>query len=123
MKRIQFSLLMLSFLFTTCQKESIDAPEGIKALIVSTEKNCAADCPSFVREYRWKNDIIYLKSCTGPACLCLAFLYHGNGEKIIPAQGYNESDIIKESVYLREVWKCAKSGAEFMLFVTLSKSV
>src|SRR5688500_16185908 len=108
MRKIHVSLLMHSFLFTNCQKESIDAADAIKAIIVNAEKNCIADCPAFVHEYRWKNDIIYLKSCTGPACLCFALLYHGNGEKIIPAAGTNESDIIKESVYLREVWKCAR---------------
>ena len=108
MKRIYVAILVFTSLFISCDKLSLDAPDAIEDLINRLEKTCDAACPSYVHEYRWKNDIIYVQSCGGPACTCLSILYDAAGVRIRPPQGTTENDILKESVLLRRLWYCSK---------------
>ena len=101
-----FSLIVLSLYLHACSKEKIDAPAAIKELIAGSHE--CTSCPSFVDKYLWRNQVVYIYTCNGPACDCMVFYYNEKGETLTMEQGYSFDDFRKEAQLTTHVWTCKK---------------
>ncbi|MBE7171787.1 MAG: hypothetical protein INR73_14455 [Williamsia sp.] len=109
-QRIKCWLIILcSCLFFYCsggKKQKVDksAPEIIKQLVPKQVDDCTI-CPSYIAQYTWNNQTIYVYSCGGATCNCAKQLYDGQGNKIpYDAAVYMAFD--RESKYVKFIWRC-----------------
>lgn len=103
-------LMVCSMLLFSCAKENKNnplkdetIPPAIRAMIAKPG-NCT--CEPLIREYKWREQTVYLFSCAGPACDCRDIYYDENGQKITMAAGYSTSNFYTDAQFLREVWRC-----------------
>lgn len=101
-----FSLLVFGLFLLACSKEQINAPQAIKELIAGSG-DCTS-CPSFVDKYLWRNQTVYIYTCSGIACNCMVLYYNEKGEKLLMAQGYSFDAFRQEARLTTHVWTCKK---------------
>lgn len=106
MFRTWVSIIIISLFFYGCSKEKdekTDAPAAIKELILSYT-NCT--CDPYIDKYFWRDKIVYLSGCRGPACDCIAVYYDKNGEKLNMSSGYTPDNFLQESQFVKNIWSC-----------------
>lgn len=96
-------LILLSCSKAYNPKEDTSIPLVIRALI-SEGSDCL--CEPYINEYKWRNQTVYLSSCRGPMCDCMALYYNAAGQSITMPAGYFLENFRLEAELLREIWRC-----------------
>lgn len=98
------ALVLLSCKQETVQEKNIaELPEPLKTYIAAT-KDCT--CKPYIDKYLWRNQTVYLSSCSGPACDCMTLYYDTAGTKIQMDSGYYPSQFRQEAQLVAHVWRC-----------------
>ena len=98
-------LIMSSFYFS-CSKDNTSMPDAINKLISTLKsQNPDCECNPFMNQYSWENKTVYVSSCGGPACDCIATFYDSAAQKInLDSSSYQQ--FFQQSKFVKNVWTC-----------------
>ena len=96
-------LFFFSFiLLYSCSKQKASSlPDSLKSYTLA-QPNCS--CEPFIDEYRWKGEIVYVQSCRGSLCYCVAKFYDAEGVEINMSSSFDKFQL--ESKFIKNVWTC-----------------
>ncbi|MES2873885.1 MAG: hypothetical protein V4708_09195 [Bacteroidota bacterium] len=101
--KIAFAVILSTFIFSACEKESDELPPALKAEI-ATITSCM--CDPYISKYRWKGETVYFRGGRGPACLFFPMYYNKDGVRFEMEAGYTYQKFSEDAVLIKSVWEC-----------------
>ena len=101
-------LIIISVITTifACSKKNdtpADLPPAIKTF---TEGTTDCGCEPFVDLYDWRDQLVYVINCKGPACNCAVVYYDEEGVFLTMADGYSFDQFRADAKFRQHVWDC-----------------
>jgi hypothetical protein len=100
------TLITFSTFYYSCSKGKTSTPDAINKLIYDLKsQNPDCSCNPFMDEYLWENKTVYVSSCGGPACDCIAIFYDSTAQKFnLDSSSYQQ--FFQQSTFKKNVWTC-----------------
>ena len=83
----------------------VPLPASLQKMIAQ-DTNCT--CSPYLKEYVWRNQVVYLQGCAGTACNCFSLYYTAEGEPIEMPAGYTVDNFLAEAPLVKIVWSCGQ---------------
>jgi len=100
-----FCIITISLFYSACSKNETQTPAPIAALISNLQsQNPDCACNPYMDQYLWNDKTIYVSSCGGPLCNCIAIFYDSAAHQI--NLDSTSQQFFQQSTLIKNVWTC-----------------